>query len=462
MTASIEAISSLLSPRYAQFIRTAMTQPASCTLEDFDRCALPEFLRQYENPMQRWPVIVSKERHAQFGRIAAGLVSLLRRAPQMAFGDDGERARDYFRQAPHFPLEEILRAPNGLEYCIARGDFVLTADGPRLLEFNMGPGIGGWQINMFESLYRNDPHIGWIFRDADAPLSTTNPMGLLMAHAFATARRQTAGRIDPSEINIGVAVPPSLKDSAQELIFARRPSAQGSAANGGRVISFTETAAIESESGTVRIDGVPVHAVVALTYSHESWVIDRLSAAFKRGELALLNGPAPVLLGNKCAVALLSEMADTGKLESAERALVDASVPWTRRIVGDTRMTFNGEQGAFADLASKYKDRLVLKPDDDTNGNGVILGRHTDAAQWRSAVDAALRNGHYVAQEYCASQILHAPVGGKVQPHNFVWSAFVFGDAFAGSYVRMMPSADALGVINCYRGASEAIVFQHD
>lgn len=462
MSATIDALSEALSPRYADFIRNAMTRPATCSLEDFDRSALPEFLRQYQNPMQRWPVIVSKERHEQFGRVATGLVRLLRNVVSLAFGDDFEQAKAYFRLDEDVPMRRLFASRRGLDYCIARGDFVLTENGPKLLEFNMGPGIGGWQINMFERLYRSDPHISWVFSDTEHRLTTTNPIGLMIAHAFATAQRQFAERISPDAINVGVAVPPELKSSAQELIFARRPSAKGSAGGGGRVFSFAEDATVENADGVVRINGQDAHAIVALTYAHKTWVVERFQDAFERGEIVLLNAPAPVVLGNKCAVALLSELADSHRLDVSNQALVSAAVPWTRRVERGIHMQYTTASGPLQEIARKFQDRLVLKPDDDTNGNGVVIGRYADKGRWKVAVEEALHDGHYVVQEYCSSRLLYAPANGQVQPHRFVWSAFVFGDAFAGSYVRMMPDADRDGVINCYRGATEAIVFQHD
>lgn len=462
MTAIINSISENFSPRYANFLRRAMADSRGCTLEDFDRSALPEFLRRYENPMQRWPVIISKERHVRFGAIASGLVSLLRRLPRLAFDNDLGAMCEYFRLDSDHPLEQIIGGHDGLDYCISRGDFVLTADGPKLLEFNMGPGIGGWQINMFERLYRCDPRINWIFADPSAPLSTANPIGSLALHAFATAHRRLASRIAPADMNLGVAVPPPLKDSAQELILARRPSAGGASGVGGRVISFTEDAVIEHDDGVVRIDGVPVHAVLALTYSHETWVVDRLLEPFRRGDIVLLNGPAAVLLGDKSAVALLSELGEDGRLDPVDRELVQAAVPWTRRLVRGADCTWRGRRADLAETVLDNREHMVLKPANATNGNGIVIGRHADAASWRSAIEQALASDACIVQEYCPSQLIYAASDGQAQPHSFVWSAFVFGDAFAGSYVRMMPSSDNTGVINCYRGASEAIVFQHD
>jgi hypothetical protein len=462
MTAIIDGICKNFSPRYADFLRRMMADPHGCTLEGFDRSELPEFLRRYENPMQRWPVIVSQERHAQFGAIASGLVSLLRRAPRLAFGGDVDALRRYFRLGGEFPLGQIMGAHDGLEYCISRADFVLTEDGPKLLEFNMGPGIGGWQINMFERLYRSDPQINWIFADPTAPLSTANPVGSLVQHAFATAHRRLASTVSPCDMNLAIAVPPSLKDSAKELIVARRPAVGGNSGIGGRVISFTEDALIDHAGGVVSIDGVPVHAVLALTYSHETWVVDRLFEPFRQGDIILLNGPAAVLLGDKSAVALISEMGESGLLDPADHALVKKAVPWTRRLAGGASCTWRGHCADLGETVLDNREQMVLKPANGTNGNGVLIGRHTDAAAWRAAVVRAIASDDHVVQEYCPSQLIYAAMDGQAQPHGFVWSAFVFGDAFSGSYVRMMPSSDSTGVINCYRGASEAIVFQHD
>ncbi|NWG20954.1 MAG: hypothetical protein HXY39_11620 [Chloroflexi bacterium] len=95
---------------------------------------------------------------------------------------------------------------------------------------------------------------------------------------------------------------------------------------------------------------------------------------------------------------LSDEDGPAAHLLDAESAMAVARhVPWTRLVRrGATR--YRGERIDLLEFARRNRERLVLKPNDDYGGKGVLLGWETSAHDWEGALDAALGQPH-VLQE---------------------------------------------------------------
>jgi hypothetical protein len=96
------------------------------------------------------------------------------------------------------------------------------------------------------------------------------------------------------------------------------------------------------------------------------------------------------LLHKKASFALLSDERNVHLFSAREQEAIRQHIPWTR-IVED-RSTFD-PTGAAIDLlryASDHKDELVLKPNDEYGGKGVLIGWECDPVTWQNALTAAL------------------------------------------------------------------------
>ena len=79
--------------------------------------------------------------------------------------------------------------------------------------------------------------------------------------------------------------------------------------------------------------------------------------------------------------------------------MIAAHVPWTR-LVADMRRT-GRQQAPLLELARRDREWLVLKPNDEYGGKGVMLGWEATEADWDAALERALRDapGTWVVQE---------------------------------------------------------------
>ena len=121
------------------------------------------------------------------------------------------------------------------------------------------------------------------------------------------------------------------------------------------------------------------------------------------------------ILHKKASLAVLSDERNHHLLDAEARAAVLAHVPWTR--VVEERTTVHG--GATVDLVpfvADRKDRLVLKPNDEYGGKGIVLGWEVGQAAWEAALRIAL-DEPYIVQERVALPSEPYPhwSGGTVQ-----------------------------------------------
>jgi uncharacterized circularly permuted ATP-grasp superfamily protein len=102
----------------------------------------------------------------------------------------------------------------------------------------------------------------------------------------------------------------------------------------------------------------------------------------------------------KAFFAVLTDERNEALFSDDERAIIAAHVPWTR-ILADTDTVLNGRRQRLMRLAEDHRESLVLKPNDEYGGTGVMLGWETSAADWFSTLSGALHApvGTWVIQE---------------------------------------------------------------
>ena len=125
-----------------------------------------------------------------------------------------------------------------------------------------------------------------------------------------------------------------------------------------------------------------------------------LVAAYEKRAACVANTFRCKLPHKKAFFAVLTDPVYAPLLSPAERAVVDAHVPWTR-LVADVKTSRRGTDAPLLDLARQDRDQLVLKPNDEYGGTGVMLGWETPPAAWDGALQAALSDppGTWVLQE---------------------------------------------------------------
>ncbi|MBI4277730.1 MAG: hypothetical protein HY660_04685 [Armatimonadetes bacterium] len=111
--------------------------------------------------------------------------------------------------------------------------------------------------------------------------------------------------------------------------------------------------------------------------------------AVRDGAVCMVNPFRCKILHKKASLAVLSDARNAGLFTAAERAAIEAHIPWTRR-VEERRTRYRSRTVDLVPFILKHREQLVLKPNDEYGGKGVVLGWQTGAQAWERAVRSAL------------------------------------------------------------------------
>jgi len=164
-----------------------------------------------------------------------------------------------------------------------------------------------------------------------------------------------------------------------------------------------------------------------------------LVLAYAAGKVCMVNSFRAKLLHKKSIFSLLTDDRLQDNFSSEERAAIARHVPWTRLLrAGET--TYAGARIDLLDFTRKNQERLLLKPNDEYGGKGIIVGWETSAGDWEHSMQEALQSP-FVVQERVeiAYEDYPAIVDGQLQISRRLVDTdpFLFGSEVHGSLTRL-------------------------
>lgn len=120
--------------------------------------------------------------------------------------------------------------------------------------------------------------------------------------------------------------------------------------------------------------------------------------ALRAGAICLANPFTCKLLHKKASFALLSDEQNAHLFTQAERDAIRQHIPWTRVVSERHTLDSHGERIDLLPWAMRNQERLVLKPNDEYGGTGVLIGWETDSSTWERALVAALEEPSIIQQ----------------------------------------------------------------
>jgi uncharacterized circularly permuted ATP-grasp superfamily protein len=136
------------------------------------------------------------------------------------------------------------------------------------------------------------------------------------------------------------------------------------------------------------------------------------------------------------SLALLSDPRYGRLYTPAQRAAIRRHIPWTRKVGPE-----------LAEEVARRRESLVLKPNDEYGGKGVILGWTVGQTEWEGAIDMATTQS-YVVQE--AVKIPHVPFPVALDSLRYIdlmvdLDPYLF-DGRAGGFMTRVSAAALLNV----------------
>jgi uncharacterized circularly permuted ATP-grasp superfamily protein len=152
------------------------------------------------------------------------------------------------------------------------------------------------------------------------------------------------------------------------------------------------------------LDSKPVDLIYKRVLLHE--LVARMGMdnpilrAVRERAVCMVNPPSCKILHKKASLAVLSDERNQRLYDAEAREAIAAHVPWTR-VVEERRTTFQGREIDLLPWAAQHKDDLVLKPNDEYGGKGIVLGWEVAPDEWQRALRTALQTP-YIVQERIA------------------------------------------------------------
>jgi hypothetical protein len=205
--------------------------------------------------------------------------------------------------------------------------------------------------------------------------------------------------------------------------------------------------------------GRPVNLVYRRVLSTELLgvpeVAEPLRRAYLDGAVCVVNSFRAKLLHKKMSLALLSDERYAPLYTASQREAIDRHVPWTRRVREGSTTHGGRTVSDLVGFVAEHRERLVLKPNDEYGGKGVVLGWTVDAAEWEDALRVALTQS-YVVQEAVPIPKEPFPVavdGVEVLDLSLDLDPYVFEGRPSGCLTRLSSAA----LLNVTAGAGSVV-----
>jgi hypothetical protein len=209
---------------------------------------------------------------------------------------------------------------------------------------------------------------------------------------------------------------------------------------------------VEYANGRLIAAGMPVDLIykrVLISELVERGGLDHpIINAVRDRAVCMVNPFRCKVLHKKASLAVLSDERNADLFERTELEAIRAHIPWTRLL--EERKTMH--DGAVIDLIPyvlEHRESLVLKPNDEYGGTGIVLGWESDAGDWEQAVRHALTEP-FVVQERVAIPVEGYPilVDGRVRVEDRILDTapFIYYGAFMDGCLTRLSTQSLVNV----------------
>lgn len=226
---------------------------------------------------------------------------------------------------------------------------------------------------------------------------------------------------------------------------------------------FVDPRELEYKEGELSANGQPIDLIYRRLLTSELLAreseVKPLVDAYKARVVCVVNSFRAKVLDKKMLFAMLHDARIAKAYTQEEADAVRQHVPWTRRVV-EGRTT--GPDGQAIDLvpwAVEHRAQLVIKPNDEVGGRGVVLGTNVEPSVWERALKLALIDPSVVQRRVALPSAMFPEVGAAGEL--FFSRRYVELDPylFRGEMRGVLGRLSATTLCNVSAGAGTAPVF---
>ena len=293
--------------------------------------------------------------------------------------------------------EELVRHDPGFRdpSPVSRVDtfFVTDRGGLRLTEYNAETPAGAGYHDALTEVFYALPVMREFLRLYEVrPL----PARHSVLHALVDAYQQWAGRREPPRI--AILDWREVPSYSEFILFEDYFKSQG------LECIITDPREVEYRNGRLVAGDFPITLIykrVLISELIERGGLDQpVVRAVRDGAVCMVNPFRCKILHKKASLAVLSDERNAGLFSAEEQDAIDAHIPWTCR-VEHRHANYHGHTVDLVPFILERREDLVLKPNDEYGGKGIVLGWETDSSSWERAIQTALAEP-YIVQERVA------------------------------------------------------------
>ncbi len=399
------------------------------------------------------PVVYPPGFLTELGEAAAALLTLIFSLPERLFGGDIARQLTAQRLTSQQQADVLpFCTPHLLEKArlFARPDILLTHSGPKVVEMNVTPSLGGLGIcDRYVQTWRQSS-LCQAMSQAGLELAAP-PMGEIWGEVVHRYRR-ARGAHRPVMLEL-------IDDPAEnpEENFARPDFLQVAEQAGFQVVTARPIDVRFQPDGVYvgqqKIDVVFTDLVFSEQLEHgiSSDFFAALAQAEAQRQLDVFSIPAScALYDNKANLALLSDPAFAARFTPSERALIQRYIPPTFLLSEQTLAR-----------AQQERAQLVLKPGLGLCGHKVVFGYACTEQAWRAELDTQLAaGGSWILQTLVSDLWSYALPMTPEDVRMVCLGPLIFDGKYAGIYSREEAFNGKAVAVNRAQGATWTVGFE--
>lgn len=177
-----------------------------------------------------------------------------------------------------------------------------------------------------------------------------------------------------------------------------------------------------------------------------------LRRAYRDGNVCMANSFRTKIPHKKASFAVVGNERYAGLFTDRQLRMIRRHLPWTR-LISDREARYHGEPIELLEFVRSDRERLILKPNDDYGGSGIVIGWESTESEWDDAIEKALTEP-YVVQERAAVERVMFPTytdQAFLQELLIDFDPFLFMGKVEGGLVRLSPQS----LVNVAAGGGE-------
>ncbi|HYE64006.1 MAG TPA: hypothetical protein VD966_00405, partial [Pyrinomonadaceae bacterium] len=184
-----------------------------------------------------------------------------------------------------------------------------------------------------------------------------------------------------------------------------------------------------------------------------------LARAYADHRVCMVNSFRTKTVHKKASFAILSDPRYQHLFTAEQVACIRRHIPWTRR-VRKGLTTFDDGETEMIDLLRSERERLVIKPNDDYGGEGVVLGWEIAPEDWEEAINLALRRPCVVQERVPVQKVLMPVFSDRLEMEEMLvdFDPFLFLNEVEGGLVRL--SSSSLSNVSSGGGETALLVLE--